>query len=505
MKIFKRIKSSKRGLTFSFDGFGAFQPGKRYRYILDKGNNSLLILPVAQKEEGLKISRKKGNGKEKALFDLRNKDILSVMKKAEYLEVEIEDEKILVAAMVKKKECKKIVSLDQRLKRIKTYQLPQELLMAAGSGDGFYQYSFEDIFGSLASDVSAFSYVGKETVKKQFPDVLRVISLFSGAGMLDLPFARDKAFSIVYAAEINDDAAKTYRENIGDHVHQIDVRKLNGKNLPQADIIIGGCPCQPYSRENPSATKRGKDHVEGDLLMEYVRLVKETNVELFVIENVPQFLTDTYGENMKYIHENLGEQYSITAKVVCDSDIGGYTKRKRTIIIGNRLGKPVTIPDVKMHPAKTVGQALKKVHKGWKNFFDVTLPSELTKLRISLVPEGGNWRELPEELRTKGIHSNMYRRLDRNQPSVTICNWRKYLLSPPRYSNDGSWDRILTVAEAAALSGLDEDFSFYGKLSSMQQQVGNGVPYALANFVKGVVKKAFETAYGLTEIGMSAI
>lgn len=127
-----------------------------------------------------------------------------------------------------------------------------------------------------------------------------------------------------------------------------------------------------------------------------------------------------------------------------------------------------------------------------ENFWDVTVPSEQTKLRISLIPEGGNWKDLPKELQTKGVHSNMYRRLDRNQPSVTICNWRKYLLSPPRYDDSGVWDRILTIAEAAALSGLDETFSFYGKLSSMQQQVGNGVPYALANFIKGIVKKHLE-------------
>ena len=146
---------------------------------------------------------------------------------------------------------------------------------------------------------------------------------------------------------------------------------------------------------------------------------------------------------------------------------------------------------MKMFPVKTVGQALKKVHEGWKNFHDVTIPSEQTKYRISLIPEGGNWKDLPEELRTKGVHSNMYRRLDRNQSSVTICNWRKYLLSPPRYDNSGRWDRILTVAEAAALSGLDESFTFYGKLSSMQQMVGNGVPFSLGNFVKGIIKKAF--------------
>lgn len=488
MKISKKIKTSKRGLTFSFDGFGCFQPGKKYRYILDKDNGKLLILPALVNEEGLTISRKKGSRKIKALFDLRNKDVLFVMETANYLEVEIEEERILVTAMTKEKEKGKILSINQCMKKVKTCQLPKKLLKAAGDGSDFYQFSLEDIFGSLTSDVS---YTVDASVQRDLPDVLKVISLFSGAGMLDLPFVRDNAFSIVYAVEVNDDAVKTYQKNIGNHIHKTDVRTLQGKDLPEADIIIGGCPCQPYSRANPSMTKRGKQHEEGDLLMEYVRLVKETNVKMFVIENVPQFLTDAYGENMKYIQDNLGKDYEISAKVVCDSDVGGYTKRKRTLIFGSRLGKTVIIPNMKLCPAKTVGQALKKVHEGWKNFWDVTIPSEQTKLRISLVPEGGNWKDLPEELQTKGIHSNMYRRLDRNQPSVTICNWRKYLLSPPRYDNSGAWDRILTIAEAAALSGLDETFTFCGKLSSMQQQVGNGVPYALANFIKGIVKKAF--------------
>ena len=127
----------------------------------------------------------------------------------------------------------------------------------------------------------------------------------------------------------------------------------------------------------------------------------------------------------------------------------------------------------------------------WKNYADVSLPNENTRKKISMVPEGGNWRNLPEELHTKSVHSNMYRRLDRNKPSVTICNWRKAVISPPRFDNSGYWDRILTVAEAAALSGMDSQFEFLGGLSAKQQQVGNGVPIALGTFVKGIIKQLF--------------
>ena len=307
MEMKKRIKSSKRGLTFSFDGFGEFVPGKRYRYILEKDRMMLMILPVTEDGQGLKISRKKCNGKIKSLFDLRNKDVLSVMSAAKFLEVAIEANRILVTAYAEKKvqakEREKVITIDQYMEKTASYEISREFLKASGQTEGFYQYSMEDIFGSLA----AFTVTGMEAekLKKDLPDVLRVISLFSGAGMLDLPFAQDKAFSIVYAAEHDKDAIETYRHNIGDHIHEVDVRNLKGSDLPRADIIIGGCPCQPYSRANPSATKRGANHEEGDLLKEYVRLVKETDVRMFLIENVPQFLSDAYGENMRYIKEEL--------------------------------------------------------------------------------------------------------------------------------------------------------------------------------------------------------
>ena len=225
------------------------------------------------------------------------------------------------------------------------------------------------------------------------------------------------------------------------------------------------------------------------MLAEYVRLVKETGVKVFLIENVPQLLTDSYGENLHFITRELAD-WEISTKTVRDCDVGGYTKRKRALLIGSRIGKPV-IPDISLQPYHTAGEAIRKVTPAWPNYADVTVPGPETKLRISMVPEGGNWKDLPEHLRTKGIHSNMYRRLNRNEPSITICNWRKYLLSPPRYDNSGYWDRILTVAEAAALSGLNGVFRFFGKLSSMQQQVGNGVPIAMGQFAKNIIKNLF--------------
>jgi DNA (cytosine-5)-methyltransferase 1 len=497
MKIEKKLKASKRGITFSFDGFGKFSPGKKYRYILDRDNNKLLIIPVENDEKGLKISRKKGKGKIKALFDLRSKEIREVIGNAQFLEVKITDDEIVVSAYqkIKSSVTKKVTSLSSQLHHIASYRVAPELLKASGYTGAFQQLSLEDVFGSLYEQNVTIS----NDVKRNLPQVLKVISLFSGAGMLDYPFHTDDNFEIVYAAEYNEDAVKTYRKNIGNHIHQLDIRTLKGSDLPNADVMIAGPPCQPYSGENHSE-KKSENHEEGDMLKEYIRLIRETDMKLFFIENVPKFLTDSFSENMRYIKEHLPE-YEITAKVVTDSDVGGYTNRKRAFVFGSRIGK-VEIPNLVMRPVKTVHDALKKVTDKWANYYDITKSGDDVQKRISLIPEGGNWEDLPEEYRTKAVHSNMYRRLDRNQPSVTICNWRKYLLSPPKYDSSDYWDRILSVAEAAALSGLDKDFCFYGKLSSKQQQVGNGVPYALGKFVKRIIKKTYDTYNVISQANM---
>lgn len=470
MELKKRIHPSKRGLTFSFEGTDDFAPGKYYRYLLDKSGKTLYIFPA---ESGLKISRKNSAGRYKALFDIRNKEVVAAFSEADYIEIAISNGRISVRA-----EYENAAVNTEAVE----YEIPEVFLKAACGEYGTYHT--RKSIGNTLSGCGA----GKEEITAA-KSAIKVISLFSGAGMLDWPFAADEAFQIVYAAERDPDAVNTYKANIGSHIRQCDIRDLKASDLPAADVIIGGPPCQPYSRANPSKTKRGAGHAEGDMLAEYVRLVKETEVKVFLIENVPQLLTDSYGENLRFIVNELAD-WEISTKTVRDCDVGGYTKRKRALLIGSRIGKPV-IPDISLQPYHTAGEAIRKVTPTWPNYADVTVPGPETKLRISMVPEGGNWKDLPEHLRTKGIHSNMYRRLNRNEPSITICNWRKYLLSPPRFDESGYWDRILTVAEAAALSGLNGAFRFLGKLSSMQQQVGNGVPIAMGQFAKNIIKNLF--------------
>lgn len=468
----KKIRGSKRGLTFSFVVDGEqFAPGTHYRYIVDKTNCKITIVP--SKNGGNTVSKKKSGAHIKSLIDLRGKDVLDIVSTAEYLDIEFTDDCILVAAVdgTEKESVSKITYL----------QLAPELLMAVGAENFVTENIVKQIPNEYPWD--------KSKLQKQIPKVLKVISLFSGAGMLDYEFSKDPRFEIVYAAEYMHDAVETYRYNIGDHIEECDIRNLHGKDLPKADIIIGGPPCQPFSNANRHGNARGELHPEGDMFIHYLRLVRECNVKAFLIENVPGLLSSKMGYYIDLMREKLPD-FHIAKKVITDCDLGGFTKRKRAIIIGCKSNIP-NIPNLKIMPARTAGSAMVDVNEEWPNFRDVTVSSELVKRKISMIPEGGNWQDLPREYWTKSVHSNMYRRIDRNKPSVSIANWRKFLLSPPKWTNSDTWDRILSVSEAAALQGLDKHFKFLGSLSAKQQMVANGVTAAIARFCKNILANLF--------------
>ena len=135
----------------------------------------------------------------------------------------------------------------------------------------------------------------------------------------------------------------------------MDIRSLVGTALPHADVIIGGPPCQPFSNDNA----RHKKHKEGDIFLHFIRLVRECFVKVFAVENVPGLLSDRDGLYPKLLGEYLPE-YKIASRIVTDCELGGYTTRKRAILIGSRIGTPF-IPGFKILPFWTAEEALKKV------------------------------------------------------------------------------------------------------------------------------------------------
>ena len=220
-----------------------------------------------------------------------------------------------------------------------------------------------------------------------------------------------------------------------------------------------------------------------DLVNEYIRITKENRPEVFVIENVPQFITCEHGRYMDRVMNGLGNTYEITSAIVRDTDVGGYTLRKRAILIGSRIGL-IRLPDKVIHPIRTVREALEKVNPEWFNYTDQTVSRPETVKNMSYVRPGHNFKDIPELRDNLNMHSDRYYRLDLNSPSPTIVNWRKLPLIHP------TENRTLTVAEASALMGFNKEFQFHGSLDSRQQQCGNGCTLAIGKLIKETVKKA---------------
>ena len=307
--------------------------------------------------------------------------------------------------------------------------------------------------------------------------------------MLDYPFYKDPSFKIVFANDFDKAACVSYRHNIGNHIMHGSVYDIDGKNI-SADVVIGGPPCQGFSNENRHNMDSDVSQEKRDMVDEYIRIVNEIQgCKVFCIENVPQFLTAKQGDYINRVLEKL-KGFEVSVQVVTDCKIGGFTTRKRAIVIGSKIGE-IKLPDIEVLPMKTVKEALSKVDASWFNFNDITKPSKETAKKMSYVPQGGNWKDIPYEISHLGkhTHSAIYRRLEENGQAPTITNWRKSNITHP------TKNRVLSVAEAAALQGLDENFCFYGTLNERQQQCGNGVPQAIASLVCKTIKKALNTFY----------
>lgn len=480
----KIIHGSRRGLTFSFPDKGMLKVGARFEYLIEKETQTIRIVPS---EEGKHtVSRKRSGESWKALIDLRNKEILETIANMASLRISFTETEVIVsdgAVTVKERQSDKAKII--RFPRIQFRQIRMAAGMddisAAGALLDGVQLTLDDLIGCSscwAPDIP--------TIQRDLADIYTVVSLFSGAGILDWPFFQDSRFSLRYAIDYDPAACQTYRYNIGTHIVHGDVhRAFTGNGYPlddtvqNPDIVIGGPSCKPFSNANRHT--RLADHPDSDLVVQYLRIVETLRPKVWAMENVPAVLTACDGIYFAAIKE-MGERagYNIEARVVQDNKVGGYTTRRRAIVIGSRVGK-VQFSDLYLATGgKTAGDALRKVNQTWSNFNDVTLPGEDTRLRMSFVPQGGNWESIPERYRTpsKNRHSCTYRRLAWDEASPTIVNWRKPPLIHP------TENRTLTVAEAKALQGLLGNFRVCGSLGQMQQQVGNSVPVALGEYIK---------------------
>lgn len=482
-----KIQSSKRGLTFSLSDDAPVQVGQKYRYVLDVQNNQLHIIPDA--EGKYTVSKKKVGKKVKPLFDLRNKEVREFASKCDYLDIVFQGEGIVVHSYTKsksffRKKKAEIISIEDLIRcgKKKSVVLTQSELVAAVGSDAFHQVCIDEWLQSRKNDFN----------RKELQQVFDVVSLFSGAGMLDYPFHKDPSFRVVFGCDFDKSACESYRENIGDHIVQGDIRALSETAIPDASVIIGGPCCQGFSSCNRKNKRSSAGKEKRDLVNEYIRIVRHKRPDVFVIENVPEFLTEETGSYLERVLTELSD-YAISYSIVKDSSVGGFTKRKRAIVIGSLIGK-IELPNINVLSKETIRDVLGRVNAEWFNYEDISAPKEETQIAMSYVRPGYNFRDIPKDVFAWNdkTHSIRYRRLSWDETEApALPNWRKAIIMPPE------GNRILSVAEAAALMGLDKNFKFLGTLNDRQQQVGNGVPQKIAELVKNTVKKALTRHYAL--------
>lgn len=143
--------------------------------------------------------------------------------------------------------------------------------------------------------------------------------------------------------------------------------------------------------------------------MQYMRIVETLNPKVFAIENVPEVLTACGGSYYAAVREKAESfGYELDSGIVQDCKVGGYTTRKRAVILGSRIGTPKLAHIALAGEYRTAGDAISKVDKSWSNYSDVTKPSSEVEKRMSFVPQGGNYTSIPEEYRTESKPPFLY-------------------------------------------------------------------------------------------------
>lgn len=346
----------------------------------------------------------------------------------------------------------------------------------------------------------------------------KTIDLFCGAGGFSLGFEM-AGFETKLAIDKWDPAINTFNHNRKEKVGQsIDIydydnekiRKFNDEN--DIDGIIGGPPCQGFSMVGT----RDEEDDRNNLYLQYVRFVDVVKPKFFILENVKGLLTLKDGFFKEDIIERFTDLgYNVNFRMLIASDYGVAQNRERVFFVGlrkdlfgdkffefpegsqsNAVSTSEALSDLpsldngedpetyKTEPQNDYQKLLRKNSKKITNN-DVTRHTEQTKHVISLVPDGGNIKDLPEEYYSIRNYSTAFKRMNSRKPSTTIdCGHRNYF----HYKEN----RVPTVRESARIQSFPDDYFFTDSKTSQYTQVGNAVPPLLAKAIAVEIKKLLD-------------
>ena len=338
-----------------------------------------------------------------------------------------------------------------------------------------------------------------------------VLDLFCGCGGLSKGFEM-AGYNILLGVDFNEPALRTYAYNhkeskilqgdlsVPETFEKID--KLIGDNA--IDVIIGGPPCHGFSLTGP----RNFDDARNKLYLAMIETVRRYKPRAFMIENVPGMATLYKGEVKNEILKRFKKMnYSITCKILCSADYGVPQIRKRLVFIGLRdhkdefefptpshtqdnyitceqaisdlpslvdnIGSDVS--DYIMEPLNEYQRTMRGECKILYNHKAVS-HKQFVKDIIALVPDGGNWKDLPDGVGESRKFHMAWTRYRSDKPSRTIDTGH-------RNNFHYKWNRCPTVRESARLQSFPDDFVFLGNRGQQDKQVGNAVPCFMAKAI----------------------
>ncbi|MDR9468458.1 DNA cytosine methyltransferase [Marinospirillum sp.] len=351
----------------------------------------------------------------------------------------------------------------------------------------------------------------------------KLIDLFCGAGGLSTGFIKPQfcgRFESVLALDNDKAAVATYNANFGGHCFDENIEHwLQTHEVPQADVVIGGPPCQGFSLLN----RNREGDIRRALWEPYMDIVALSGASVFVMENVPGLLKSDEFNDITRRAVSLGFRL-LPPAVLNTADYGVPQTRKRAIIVGVRdtdfdISRILDFPPKPSHQGPKVDGAL-PVWRNVREFigdlespkgteirdvpppYDLHFgrnPTEISKQRYSVIPPGGNRFDLQRNrpdltpacwIKKKSGGTDLFGRLWWDRPSVTI---RTEFFKPEkgRYLHPEA-DRPITHREAARLMSFPDDFIFKGSKIEIARQIGNAVPPVFAEKIAGFVYDLLE-------------
>ena len=348
--------------------------------------------------------------------------------------------------------------------------------------------------------------------------MLKTISLFSGIGGLDFGFER-AGFETRVALEIDRHACSTIRLNrpwkiIEDDINQVsssDLLARAGLQPGEADVLIGGPPCQPFSKSGYWA--RGDamrlDDPRADTLTGYLRILRDARPRAFLLENVYGLAYQGKDEGLRYILDGIaqinretGSRYEVSWQVVNCADYGVPQLRERVFMIGSRDGQPFRFPEpTHGDPAKLIDGlfgARTPYATAWDALGDLPEPDpDETGLKVGgkwgdllpTIPEGENYlwhtdRRGGQPLfgwRTR--YWSFLLKLSKRLPAWTVQAQPGAAIGPFHWQN-----RRLTFQELCRIQTFPDGLSIGCGRTEMQRQLGNAVPSLVAEVLARAIR-----------------